>query len=41
MPTKSQSFVLINGKRGKLLGARIEEKLNFNAHSNDIWKKAG
>ena len=32
---------IINNKCGKLLGVNIDQKLNFNAHSNDICKKAG
>ena len=31
----------INSKCGKLLGVKIHQKLNFNAHINDICKKAG
>ena len=31
---------IINSKCGKLLGVKIEQKLNFNANTNSICKKA-
>lgn len=30
-----------NSKCGKLFAVKIDQKLNFNAHINDICKKAG
>ena len=41
---KSNIFIgnsIINSKCGKLLGVKIDQKLNFNAHINTICKKAG
>ena len=32
---------IINNKCGKLPGVKIDQKLNFNAHINDICKKSG
>ena len=33
--------IIKNIKCEKLIGAKIDQKLNFNAHINDICKKAG